>query len=86
MSENSIMSSIVIAYEGKQVKSDDGGKGSSMLNKHSFQQLQVNKGMFADVVTLLVRTNIFLAAMSSSSSDYVTSSVHPFVHPFEMFF
>ena len=28
------------------------------LNKHSFQQPQVNKDMFADVATLLIRTNI----------------------------
>ena len=48
-----------------------------MLNKHNFQQPQVNKGMFTDVATLLLRTNIFffLAAMSSSSSDNVTQSV-----------
>ena len=49
-----------------------------MLNKHNFQQPQVNKGMFTDVATLLLRTNIFLAAMSSSSSDNVTQSVRPF--------
>ena len=48
-----------------------------MLNKHNFQQPQVNKGMFTDVATLLLRTNIFLAAMSSSSSDNVTQSVRP---------
>ena len=82
MSEISIMSSIVIACEGKQVKSDDGGKGCSMLNKHSFQQPQVNKGMFTDVASLLVRTNMFLAVMSSSSSDNVTQSVRPSVRPF----
>ena len=52
-----------------------------MLNKHNFQQPQVNKGMFTDVATLLLRTNIFLAAMSSSSSDNVTQSVRPFVRP-----
>ena len=50
-----------------------------MLNKHNFQQPQVNKGMFTDVATLLLRTNIFLAAMSSSSSDNVTQSVRPSV-------
>ena len=48
-----------------------------MLNKHNFQQPQVNKSMFTDVATLLLRTNIFLAAMSSSSSDNVTQSVRP---------
>ena len=53
-----------------------------MLNKHNFQQPQVNKGMFTDVATLLLRTNIFLAAMSSSSSDNVTQSVRSFVRPF----
>ena len=57
MSENSIMSSIVIAYEGKQVKFEDGGKVCSMLNKHNFQQPQVNRGIFTDVATSLVRTN-----------------------------
>ena len=57
-----------------------------MLNKHSFQQPQVNKGMFTDVASLLVGTSIFLAAMSSSSCDYVTPSVRLFVHPFEMVF
>ena len=81
MSEISIMQFIVIAYEGKQVKSEDGGKACSMLNKHNFQQPQVNKGMFTDVATLLLRTNIFLAAMSSSSSDNVTQSVRPCVRP-----
>ena len=75
MSEISIIQSIVIVYEGKQVKSEDGGKVCSMLNKHNFQQPQVNKDMFTDDATLLVRTNIFLAAMSSSSSDNVTPSV-----------
>ena len=79
MSEISIIQSIVIVYEGKQVKSEDGGKVCSMLNKHNFQQPQVNKDMFTDVATLLVRTNIFLAAMSSSSSDNVTQSVRSFV-------
>ena len=53
-----------------------------MLNKHNFQQPQVNKGMFTDVATLLLRTNIFLAAMSSSSSDNVTQSVRPSVRVF----
>ena len=52
-----------------------------MLNKHNFQQPQVNKGMFTDVATLLLRTNIFLAAMSSSSSENVTQSVRSFVRP-----
>ena len=70
---------MIIAYEGKQVKSEDGGKFCSMLNKHNFQQPQVNKGMFTDVATLLLRTNIFLAAMSSSSSDNVTQSVRVFL-------
>ena len=52
-----------------------------MLNKHNFQQPQVNKGMFTDVATLLLRTNIFLTAMSSSSSDNVTPFVRPFIRP-----
>ena len=81
MSEISIIQSIVIVYEGKQVKSEDGGKVCSMLNKHNFQQPQVNKDMFTDVATLLVRTNISLAAMSSSSSDDVTQSVRSSVCP-----
>ena len=81
MSELSIIQSIVIVYEGKQVKSEDGGKVCSMLNKHNFQQPQVIKDMFTDVATLLVRTNIFLAAMSSSSSDDVTQCVRSFVPP-----
>ena len=81
MSEISITQSKVIAYEGKQVKSEDGGKVCSMLNKHNFQKPQVNKDMFPDVATLLVRTYIFLAAMSSSSSDDVTQCVRPSVRP-----
>ena len=46
---------------GKQVKSEDGGKVCSMLNKHNFQLSQVNIGIFTDIATLLERTNIFLA-------------------------
>ena len=56
-----------------------------MLNKHNFQQPQVNKGMFTDVATLLLRTHIFLAAISSSSSDNVTQYVRPFVRPWPFF-
>ena len=48
------MSSIVIAYEGKQVKSEDGGKGYYMHNNHNIQQPQVNRGMFTEVATLLI--------------------------------
>ena len=79
--EISIILSIVIVYEGIQVKYEDGGKVCSMLNKHNFQQPQVNKNMFTDVATLLVSTNIILVAMSSSSSDNVTQSVRPSVCP-----
>ena len=52
-----------------------------MHNKHNFQQPQVNRGIFTDVATSLVRTNTFLGAMSSSSSDNVTQSVRACVRP-----
>ena len=58
------------------MKFEDGGKVHRKHNKHSFNQPQVNRVMFTDIATSLIWTNLFfLAAMSSSRSDHVTSFV-----------